>query len=191
MISWISSFSVPFFVLSFQRTGVLSGDRIARASSRIAVGEAIVSRQPLFPQEHGLPPRVMTGICPISAHCSLTPCQIFPSMERAAPMPYSQRRKNCAPLVLSFARNICAANSALTLFAITARKPVSSSKRWQSGNFPSLSAPKLSVTYRPSAEQIPRTAIPRPTAFSLFNPFSSVRSSSREARSCTVSSGGA
>ena len=60
----------------FQRTGVASSERIAKASSQMAVGEAIVSRQPLFPQEHGLPPRVITGICPISAHCSVTPCQI-------------------------------------------------------------------------------------------------------------------
>ena len=161
---------------------------MARAPSRIAVGEAIVSRQPLLPQEQGLPPRFMTGIWPISAHCSLLPRHMRPFIDSDAPMPYSQRRKNCELRSSSLDLNIWAANSARTLLDITHDSPVSASKRSHIGKSFVFSAPKLFRTMRPSGEVMPRMAMPRPMTESFLTRCCFISSASRAARRTTVSS---
>ena len=50
----------------------------------------MVSRQPLLPQEQGLPPRLTTGMWPISAHWPELPSQMFSPIEKEAPIPTSQ-----------------------------------------------------------------------------------------------------
>ena len=112
------------------------------APAFVLLMSAIFFREPLTPKKLLVCILAFLGCALVSGW--LAPGQIRSRIESEAPMPYSQRRKNCEPRSDSRERKSCAANRARTLLAWIAGSPVSVSKRRQSGSLACCSAPKLS-----------------------------------------------